>query len=230
MAEDNKNSYSKLKDLQNDLAALNGFPQQIEDKANQANSLMKNGKFHDDYADFTEFEDENGNILLIKYDKQEYEFRGNKYCSYILCNEKTGSREEGIAQIKGGQYVRLTDPERVEKIKSYINEQNRFAESTISLVSKLKEIGICPSDTAIVDYAKSISNYVTSRAEYNGDTYLLFIRNKFFTEKHTYVVFNATKWEVVEDETLINKLFDLSKYFSEENKSTPKAKPWWKKW
>ena len=228
MAEDNKIHYN-LKDLENDLGTglvnLSTLNQRISNTLNKAKTT------HYDYTDFTEFEDENGNILLIRYDENEYEFRGNKYCSYIIRNDKTGSCEEGVAQIKGGQHVRLTEQERVEKIKNYINEQKRLDSFFISLILKLREIGLCRYATSdLVDYAESIVNYATSRAEYNGDKYWLFIRNKFFTEENTYVVFNATKLEIVEDSTLINKIFDLSKYFPKGNKSSQKSKPWWKLW
>lgn len=89
----------------------------------KSSSLMKNGKFQDDYSDFTEFEDESGNIRLIKYSDVEYEFRGNKYCKYILCDEKTGYREDGIAQIwkdREPKYVHIEDDERLIKIREYI--------------------------------------------------------------------------------------------------------------
>ena len=103
----------------------------ISIKKNNNGNLYNNGKFEDIYADFTEFEDENGNIMLIKYSEVEYEFRGNKYCKYILCNEKTGSREDGIAQIKNGQKVHLKDEERILKIKEYIKHQKIENEKTI---------------------------------------------------------------------------------------------------
>lgn len=231
MAEDNK-IFNMINANESFIKSLNDTFNGLESNANKPNSLMKNGKFHDDYADFTEFEDENGNILLIKYDKQEYEFRGNKYCSYILCNEKTGSREEGIAQIKGGQYVRLTDPERIEKIKSYITNEQEEVQKLINLinikllVSKLNDIGIYPSDSNIVDCFEDL---VTARTKYNGDTFLLFIGDEALFEDDC-VVFNVTKYEIVEDSALINNIFDLSKYFHEENKSNTNAKPWWKKW
>ena len=95
----------------------------------QESSLIKDGKFKDDFAKFTEFEDENGNIMLIRYSNTDYNFRGNKYCKYILCNEKTGSREEGIAQIKGGQKVHIEDKERVLKIKEFIESQKQDYQS-----------------------------------------------------------------------------------------------------
>jgi hypothetical protein len=209
------------------LGNLNNLSSQLENQVQKSNSLIKDGIFQDDYADFKEFEDENGTILLIKYDTKEYEFRGNKYCTYTLCNEKTGSREEGIAQIKNGQHVHIKDVDRAEKIKSYINEEKRKSANLKSLILKLKEKGVL----ANLDSDTDITNNITSKSEYNGDTYWLFIRNKFITEEHNYVVFNKSRCEIVEDIALINKLFDLSKYFPEENKPTISAKkPWWKKW
>lgn len=97
------------------------FPNFNNSQANVQNE--NNTEYHDCYADFTEIEDENGNILLIKYSDLEFEFRGNKYCEYILCNEKTNSREKGIAQIKGGQYVWIKDNERVQNIKEFIHHE-----------------------------------------------------------------------------------------------------------
>ena len=89
-----------------------------------------NTEYHDDYADFIEFEDENGKIMLIKYSDAEYEFRGNRYCKYVLCDEKTGSRENGVAQIKNGQKEHIKDPERINKIKEYmLAERNRIVNS-----------------------------------------------------------------------------------------------------
>lgn len=226
MAEDN-NNFQQFNQLNNMLGDLNNLSSQLENQVQKSNSLIKNGKFQDDYADFTEFEDENGNILLIKYDTKEYEFRGNKYCTYILCNEKVGSREEGIAQIKGGQHIHVKDVDRVEKIKSYINEEKRKSVNLKSLILRLKEKGVL----ANLDSDTDITDNITSKSEYNGDTYWLFIRNKFITKEHNYVVFNKSRCEIVEDITLINKLFDLNKYFPKENKSTASAKkPWWKKW
>ena len=226
MAEDNKNS-QQFNKLNNMLGNLNNLSSQLENQVQKSNSLIKNGKFQDDYADFTEFEDENGNILLIKYDTKEYEFRGNKYCTYILCNEKIGSREEGIAQIKGGQHIHVKDVDRVEKIKSYINEEKRKSVNLKSLILRLKEKGVL----ANLDSDTDITDNITSKSEYNGDTYWLFIRNKFITEEKNNVVFNKTRCEIVEDTALINKLFDLNKYFPEENKSTASVKkPWWKNW
>lgn len=120
MTEENKYS-QQLNQINNMLGDLNHLSSQLENKVLKSNSLIKNGKLQDDFADFTEFEDENGNILLIKYSTREFEFRGNKYCKYILCNEKTGSREEGVAQINGGQHVHIKDEERKQKITEYIN-------------------------------------------------------------------------------------------------------------
>ena len=120
MAEDNKNS-QQFNKLNNMLGNLNNLSSQLENQVQKSNSLIKNGKFQDDYADFTEFEDENGDIQLIKYSTREFEFRGNKYCKYILCNEKSGSQEEGIAQVKGGQHIHIKDEERKQKIIEYIN-------------------------------------------------------------------------------------------------------------
>lgn len=125
MAEQNKfNSFF------DDMPAF-GFTNATKTQTNT--SSTKNTEYHDDYADFTEFEDENGKIMLIKY-SHKYEFRGNDYCVYTLCDEKTGSREEGIAQIKGGQYVRLTDPERIEKVRASITEQQN------RMINKSKEL------------------------------------------------------------------------------------------
>ncbi len=76
---------------------------------------------------FTEIEDEKGNIILVKYSSVEYEYRGNKYCQYILINEETKYIEHGIAQIKGGQKIHIKDPKRVNTIKSYIKSEKHNA-------------------------------------------------------------------------------------------------------
>lgn len=80
-----------------------------------------------DLNTFTEFEDENGNILLIKYSTVEYEYRGNKYCKYILINEDTNYKEDGIAQIKDGQKIHIKDQKRVEKISKYMSSKKTEA-------------------------------------------------------------------------------------------------------
>lgn len=227
MSEHNTNKKDILEnELSSTFSKLNELSQSLEEFGN--NNLIKNGIFHDDYADFTEFEDENGNILLIKYDTTEYEFRGNKYCTYILCNEKTGSREEGIAQIKNGQHVHIKDIDRIVKIKSFIQEKERRVKNIEKLIQAFQSNCIT---NEYADY-KSISNIIdhpTAKATYNNEEYWLYISNKFITQERKYVVLNSTRMDVVEDDMLIDQLFDLNKYFPEEKKPNNK-KPWWKKW
>lgn len=74
---------------------------------------------------FTEIEDEEGNIVLIKYGEGIYEYRGNTYCEYILYNEETKYREDGVAQIVHGQKIRIKDIKRREKLKEIIKEQQK---------------------------------------------------------------------------------------------------------
>ena len=143
-----------------------GFQNTAKQQTNMQN--INNSEYHDDYADFTEFEDDNGKIMLIKY-SHKYEFRGNDYCIYTLCDEKTGSREEGIAQIKGGQYVKLTDPERIEKISASIkDQQNR-------MINKAKEL---PQLT-----------YIKHKI-YCGDVYIL------LRAENKYHIFDSTKGSI----------------------------------
>lgn len=148
--------------------------------------VTNNTEYHDDYADFTEFEDENGKIMLIKYSKK-YEFRGNDYCIYTLCDEKTGSCEEGIAQIKGGQYVRLTDPERIEKISASItDQQNR-------MINKAKDLPEL--------------NYIKHKIYY-GDVYIL------LRAEGKYHIFDSTKGSICHEgdddfAQLNNKIFKV---------------------
>ena len=174
---------NKYNELFGDMPSL-GFPNLNKIQANSVNN--NNVEYHDDYADFTEIEDENGKIMLIKY-SGKYEFRGNDYCIYTLCDEKTGSREEGIAQIKGGQYVRLTDPERIEKIRASItDQQNR-------MINKSKEL---PELT-----------YIKHKIYY-GDVYIL------LQVEGKYHIFDSKKGSICHEgdddfETLNKKLFKV---------------------
>lgn len=123
---ENKKNIQNFKEFDSDLNSilkiLDGIPNTVpKQNVEQNDTLIDDNKYHDDYADFTEFEDENGNIQLIKYSTKVFEFRGNKYCKYVLCNEKTGNREDGIAQIKGGQYIHIKDEERKQKIIEFID-------------------------------------------------------------------------------------------------------------
>lgn len=135
------------------------FPANTENKnEDTTGNLVKNGRYYDKYANFTEFEDENGNLMLIKYGKGEYNFRGNTYCTYILCNEKTGSREDGVAQIKNRQRIHIKDPERVAKIKESIHAYN------INAIKSFKTGGI---DDIFKNYV-----YIDGK-EYDNELYIL---------------------------------------------------------
>lgn len=132
----NSNQYNQMfddsffNDIMSTLPDMNAknAKQELEEKTKLLESVAKKHNetqevYKDKYADFKEFEGENGEIMLIKYDTNQYEFRGNKYCAYIKCNEKTGEKEEGIAQVKNGQYIKVEDQERVAKIKNSIFNQ-----------------------------------------------------------------------------------------------------------
>lgn len=196
-------------------------------------SLMQDNKFHDEFADFTEFEDEHGEILLIKYDTKTYEFRGNTYCQYILCNEKTGSREEGIAQVKNGQKIHIKDQERINKIMSFIcSEINKQEHEKLKqdkakqqdqiigdFLYALDEIGISQSDfDDFDDFLEAIKESVDEKKTYNGDEYWLYVN----TVDKECVVWNNTKGKLIKDISLIRTIFDIDKYFRTNL-------PWWKK-
>ena len=184
------------------------------------------GVIHDEFADFVEFEDENGVIQIIKYDTQEYNFRGNKYCLYTIGNETTRVFSEGIAQINNGKYIHIKEQDGVEQIKKHIREEKRQLLGIKNLRYALKENYVV-KDSVNEDFLEKI----TAKTQFQNAEYWLFIRNKFITEEKKYVVFNATKFEVVKDDTLINQLFDFDKYFPEiKNQSPNNQKKWWKLW
>lgn len=185
-----KSLFNQFFDINEELDSFGkGFSNFNNVKPQNNTQKINNSEYHDDYADFTEIEDENGKIMLIKYSKK-YEFRGNDYCIYTLCDEKTGSCEEGIAQIKGGQYVRLTDPERIEKIRAcIIDKQNNMIEA-----AKNQTI------------AESLT-YVSHKI-YCGDVYIL------YRDWKTYHIFDAAQQKFWHDnesqfKKLAKKLFNI---------------------
>lgn len=103
----------------------------------QNNNEPEKNNFPEDLSEFTEIEDEEGNIVCILYSDVSYSYRGNKYCKYILCDEKKRTREDGIAQIKNGQKIHLKDKERIYKIN---REMLKDKQQKIELMSKDKDL------------------------------------------------------------------------------------------
>ena len=127
--KDNDSSYRFSKDdiKQDDVSPEERKKANIERIKNikfQKDKPSPNPKPNYDFSYFTEIEDENGEIVLVWYSKAEYIYRGNKYCRYILCNEKTGYSEEGVAQIKNGRYEYIKDEERSKIIQQFMLENN----------------------------------------------------------------------------------------------------------
>ena len=115
-------SFSKKDIKQDDISVPK---KEVQQNSTNTKSLFKDGEFKDDYEDFTEFEDENGTVLLVRYSRTIYEFRNNLYCKYILVNEKIGNREEGIAQIKNGQNIHIKDEDRLKRIREFMLHQKQ---------------------------------------------------------------------------------------------------------
>ena len=165
---------NKFNEIFGDMASeLNNFSIDLQSPsvASNNNQSKNDTEYYDKYADFTEIEDEHGNILLIKYCNYETEYRGNKYCKYVLCDEKTDSMKLGIAQIKGGQHVRLEDEERVQKIMEHINNELR---------------------TRLADYIKLKSHSIHSNLVYMGYSLDNLFKNPsfvFYQEGHSEFIY-----------------------------------------
>lgn len=205
--EEPKNQTNELKNLLNKLQITTSSyslskkdikQDDISDRKINNNNKIVNNKFHDDYENFDEIEDENGNVLLVKY-FQETEFRGNKYYIYILINEKTGYKEKGIAQEKNGQKIFVKDKQKIIKIQEkiinkYFKRCNYDANIIDTKIDEEQELFVLCKNKNLPYFYSIISGYGTYKEEYLSEN----SGNKEFLNK-VIKLFNLSESEIERD-------------------------------